>query len=57
MVGGDRTGVLRSNDVTMRRQGKKERVAALQVHQLESLAVAWLAGLDRNVAGLAFATD
>jgi len=57
MVGGDRTGVHRSNDITMRRQGKKERVAALQVHPLESLTVARLAGLDRNVAGLAFATD
>ena len=44
--------MLRSNDITMRRQGQEERVAALEVHPLESLSVAWLAGLNRNVADL-----
>jgi hypothetical protein len=57
MVGGGNSSVLRNNDITMRRQGQEERLAALEVHPLESLSRAWLAGHNRNVAGLAFATD
>ena len=53
MVGCDCSGILRRNDVTMRRQGQEERVAALEVHPLEDLSFARLAGLDGNFAGLA----
>src|SRR5579871_2872421 len=57
MVGGYSSGVLRGDDITMRRQRQEERVTALEVHPLESLSPAWLAGLNRNVAGFAIASD
>ena len=55
MVRGDCSGILGSDDVTMRRQGQEQRVSAMEVHPLEGLRVARPAGLDRDLAGLPFA--
>jgi hypothetical protein len=41
----------------MRRQGQEQGLAALEVHPLESLRIAGLAGLQRHFAGLPCAAD
>ena len=46
MVGRHRPRGPRSHDVTVRRQRQEQGLAALEVHPLEGLCIAWLAGLQ-----------
>ena len=50
-------GKPRGNQVPMRRQGQEQSLAALEIHPLESLRIAGLAGLQRDVAGLSRPSD
>ena len=57
MVGRHGPGNPRGNDVPMRRQGQEQGLAALEIHPLESLRIAGLARLQRDIAGLSSRSD